>query len=144
VGYEGYLKPLGTPDHQIIQFLLWCTYWMMHPLYGDAVIKGYTIYVHGGPVLTFAIGCNGLELMVLYLGFLVCYPTNLRRVLFYSVLGVVCINVLNILRCVGLAIWYIHDLPYWDFMHHYVFKLVIYGVNFFLWVLYTKTDEVKR
>jgi exosortase/archaeosortase family protein len=141
--YEGYLKPIGTPDHQLIQFLLACTYKIMLPLYPDALIKGYTIYVHQQPVLTFAIGCNGLELMVLYLGFLFCYSTSVRRVLYYSVVGLVLINVLNILRCVGLAIWYIHHLPYWDFMHHYVFKLVIYAVNFLLWVSYTKKNEAK-
>lgn len=141
--YEGYLKPIGTPDHQLIQFLLKCTFLVMQLLYSDAFIRGYTIFVHNEPVLTFAIGCNGLELMVLYLGFLFCYPTNWKRVLCFSLLGIVLINVLNILRCAGLAIWYIHHLPYWDFMHHYVFKLVIYAVNFILWVRYTKNNEAK-
>ena len=141
VVYEGYLKPLGTPDHQLIQFLLKATYFILLPIYNDIVIQGYSIYLHHEPVLTFAIGCNGLELMILYIGFLICYPTSIKRALYFSFLGIILINVLNILRCAGLAIWYIHHLPYWDFMHHYVFKLVIYAVNFILWVLYSKDHE---
>lgn len=144
IAYEGYLKPNGTLDHGLTKILVEATFFIMKPLYSSISILDYTIFIDKKPVITFATGCNGLELLVLYISFLLCYPTNWKRVVFYTILGLIVINVMNVLRCAGLAVWYYQKLPYWDFMHHYLFKMVIYAVNFYLWVSYTKLSVVKK
>ena len=46
----------------------------------------------------------------------------------------------------GRDVLYLHDVDLADVAHHYVFKLIIYGVVFYGWMLYTRTvtpDEAK-
>jgi len=142
--YELVLRPSGSPDHELTRFLLKCTYHVLTLFYTGLSIDGYSLYINKEPIITFTTGCNGLELLVLYLSFLICYPSPFRRWFSFAVAGIIIINVLNIARCAALASWFYHRLPLWDFMHHYIFKIVIYGVNFYLWVLYCRANAKKK
>ena len=94
-------------------------------------------------VLTIANACNGLELFVLYIGFLLCMPAPLSRFWVFLFGGVVCIHFLNVLRCAGLA-WVSSYKPgMLNFAHHYLFKIILYGIIFILWLLYTKQTSFR-
>ena len=82
--------------------------------------------------------CNGLELHILYIGFLLCFPSSLKKIILFSSVGFLSIFILNILRCTGIAYLNLEHIKWVNFAHHYVFKLIIYGLIFFLWVVYTK------
>ena len=87
----------------------------------------------GRKVITIANACNGLELFILYAGFLLCFPATLSRKLAYLIIGLPAIHVANILRCAALCyigIWRPHLI---DIAHHYVFKIVVYGLILLLW-----------
>ena len=85
--------------------------------------------------------CNGLELIVLYLGFIICLPSSAKRMLIYSIVGIVVIYILNIIRAALLAVMYAESHSMTDFAHHYVFKIAIYAVVFYGWVLYMKKPK---
>lgn len=142
--YELVLKPLGIPDHQLTELILWSTYYVLHPFYDTLAVIGYTLYIGKEPIITFTTGCNGLELMVLYAGFLICYPTNFKRFISFFLGGYLLIILMNIARCAALTVLYYNAFPLSDFMHHYLFKLIIYAVNFYLWVLYCRTNAVPK
>lgn len=95
------------------------------------------IYKNGNKLLLIADGCNGLELFVLYIGFIIAMPAMLQRKLAYAILGIVIIHGVNLLRCVGLSILIEHLQPYFDIAHHYIFKMVIYGIIFILWIQFS-------
>ena len=99
------------------------------------------IYKNGEKTLTVADPCNGLELMVLYLGFLVCFPAPLNRKLLFGVTGCVLICLINILRCSALVGIFVHYRAYLDFSHHFVFTFLVYLVIFMLWYAFTKKLE---
>lgn len=90
-------------------------------------------------------GCNGLELYILYLGFLVAIPSSVKRKLFYGVFGALVIYLVNMFRCVGLAYMAIYWRDQFDFAHHYLFKVIVYGTIFLLWMGFAektfKSDE---
>lgn len=132
------LEPTNFPDKQLIDLIVECTAKLLHLFYSDIAIHGDTIFVNGRNTLTVAVACNGLELMVVYLGFLLCMPTNWKRQLAYGVGGVAFILTLNIIRCTVLGIMFYNDYFMADFAHHYLFKLAIYGVAFWLWIRYSK------
>ena len=100
------------------------------------------IYHNDRKVLYVEDGCNGLELMVLYIGFIVCMPSNIWRKVLFIGAGVVILHMANILR--SMALIYIHEYheAYFDFAHTYVFKLVLYAVTFILWVLYARKIQI--
>lgn len=96
------------------------------------------LYVNNYRAIGIADGCNGLELFVLYLGFIACFATNFRRQIRFGLAGICTIFLLNGFRCLGLAYLFVHHYSYADFAHHYVFKSVIYLVILALWILYSK------
>jgi exosortase family protein XrtF len=89
-------------------------------------------------VLFIADGCNGLELMVLYMGFIICFSSSLLKKLIFMIFGLIVIYCANILRCAGLAFLKVKYNDYFDFSHHYTFKITLYGIIFLMWMLYTK------
>jgi len=96
------------------------------------------IYHNGYKVLNIANVCNGLELLILYMGFIVCMPSNIKRKIIYIVLGVIVLDFINILRCVGLIYLYEYFQAYFDFAHHYLFKAIIYLSTFLLWMRFSR------
>ncbi|MCU0321692.1 MAG: exosortase/archaeosortase family protein [Chitinophagaceae bacterium] len=102
------------------------------------------ILLNNNKVLGIADPCNALELFILYIGFLFCLYTTLKRFVAFAILGIAAIFVINILRCCGMVWFGLHKQDWFDFAHHYLFTLIVYAAIFGLWVLYSKknTHEV--
>jgi exosortase family protein XrtF len=106
---------------------------------GQIQIAQVSKIIHNGhKVLHIADGCNGLELMVLYSGFILSFPSSQKRKICYIFLGIIIIDICNILRCslLGFIKEYYH--PYFYLSHHFVFKAVVYAVIVILWVYFTR------
>jgi exosortase/archaeosortase family protein len=107
----------------------------------DGIVhRSTSVDIHRGGMQTLRVAdaCNGLELMVLYVGFFFCFPGPLRRKLFFAVGGCLLITVVNILRCAILVEIFINYRVYLDFSHHFAFTFVIYALIFVLWFFFTK------
>ncbi|MCG9899106.1 MAG: archaeosortase/exosortase family protein [Hydrotalea sp.] len=83
-------------------------------------------------------GCNGLNLFMLFLGFILAYPSSIRLKLGFGFLGLIFIFAINILRCTGLGMVQIHYPHFTIYAHHYIFNLLTYAVVFFLWIKFSK------
>ncbi len=99
---------------------------------------GTNIVRYGKKVIGIADPCNGLELFVLYVGFLFCIPSTLKRMGFFVLAGLLVIYILNISRCSLIACLNMSRSIYGDFAHHYLFKLVVYAGIFGGWMLYLR------
>ena len=108
------------------------------------VIESSEIYHNGSLVLYIADACNGLELMVLYIGFIVCMPSKFWRKTLYIILGILFIDIINILRCAGLIYLREYFHAYFDFAHHYLFKAIVYAATFIMWMVYSRKISLKN
>jgi exosortase family protein XrtF len=81
-------------------------------------------------------GCSGLELFVLFLGFIMLMPGRLKDKMWFIPLGLLAILVLNIIRIILLSVIYYHWPQHLDFNHKYTFVIIVYGAIFGLWVLW--------
>lgn len=95
-------------------------------------------------VLSIADVCNGLEVMVLYAGLILCLPASTKRKLLFILPGVVCIEVLNVVRCTALAEIYLTHPEYLDFSHHYLFTFLVYAFIFWLWFLFPRNLDLSK
>lgn len=95
-------------------------------------------------LLNIADACNGLEVLALYAGLILCLPASPKRKLAYILVGMVGIEVLNVIRCAGLVLVYLHDPEYLNFSHHYLFTLVVYAFIFWLWYLYSRNPNIAK
>ncbi len=107
-------------------------------------IKSSVIYHNNYKVLNIAHACNGLELLVLYIGFIVCMPSKIVRKILYIILGVILLDFINILRCVGLIYLQEYFHAYFQFAHHYLFKIIVYTATFLIWVFYSRKINFKN
>ena len=101
--------------------------------------KVMAVRFHDERVLSVADVCNGLELMVLYAGFIICLPAGISRKAAFITGGILLIFLVNVLRCAALVLVYLHYPKYVEFFHHYVFTFLVYGFIFWLWFLFSSS-----
>lgn len=107
-------------------------------------IEHLFILKDGQPTISIADNCNGLELMVLYAAFIICMPGKAGRKWFFMLLGIPILHVANLARCMGLVGMHLQWPGMFDFAHHYLFKIMVYGISFGLWALYLKPITAKH
>jgi len=101
-----------------------------------------SIFYKNEKALSVADVCNALELLVLYAGFIICFPAGIKRKISFTIGGILLICLVNILRCAGLAWIFIYYPDYGDFSHHYVFTFIVYVCIFLLWFWFSKKPSV--
>jgi len=106
------------------------------------------IYSGNIRVLSVADACNGLELLVLYGGLIICLPSRVFRKMLFVGAGFLLIEMVNVIRCAGLVLLFQHRPEFVDFSHHYLFSLMVYGLIFWLWWLFSRdpafTQKLKQ
>jgi exosortase/archaeosortase family protein len=146
--YHLLLFPINIPDQQLTSLTASSTAYLLTSVVNTQDVSTRkeekegniisVLYSKNERLIGIANSCNGLELIVLYIGFLFCLPSNSQRQLIFLTVGVIGIIGLNILRCVGLTLLYMNHYPIADFAHKYLFKMVVYAAIFYGWVLYSK------
>lgn len=136
--YTFILLPYGIPNDWLTKFTEDSVATVLSLVYDNVTQYNHAIYANNVETVIIAPECNGLEVFILYIGLMLCIPTNWKRLLAFSAMGIVSIFILNVLRSAALATMYYHHNYFVNFAHHYAFKLVIYGVVFLYWVWYTK------
>lgn len=79
-------------------------------------------------------GCNGINVMIIFAGFVFAYDGSRRSMLWFLPLGLLLIHLSNLLRLVLLFIVSIDFPNYLYFTHKYLFTAAIYFVTFLLWI----------
>lgn len=149
VSYELLIKPSGTFDHLITENI---TYFICRLLDLTGYPTHYTIagkpgetYIflipHTKPLIRVGASCNGLELLVLFAIFIVCYPGKWKQKAWFIPVGLLFIHVLNIIRNYILTLMEIHKSPYFEFFHRYVFIFMVYGMIFLLWMWWADRQQ---
>jgi exosortase/archaeosortase family protein len=139
--YVLWLQPINIPDSQLTALIVSGSTKLLSLFYPAAYYIYHTIFTSAGKGVRVEDHCNGLEVMVLYAGFIIAMPTikkNIWRKVAYLVGGVVVIFLLNIIRCASLT-WIIYNhKDLFVISHKYVFSLVVYGAMAGMWVIYCK------
>lgn len=102
------------------------------------------IYHNNYKVLHIANACNGLELIVLYIGFIVCMPSSFVRKIKYIILGIIALDLINVIRIVGLIYLREYFEAYFNFAHHFLFKAVIYLSTFIMWRFFSRKIDFNK
>lgn len=108
----------------------------------DVIIR--TIGIDGSTGVWVGDPCSGLEIMVIFIIFMLAIPGPWKSKLWFIPAGLVLIHLINAIRVTVLAWLVSKDYSYLDFNHDYTFKVVIYTLIFFLWVLWVKKFALKK
>lgn len=81
-------------------------------------------------------GCNAISVMILFISFVVAFTGRFKSTVWFILMGLILIHVLNITRIALLSVALFKFPQYEHFLHGVLFPLIIYGVVFLLWVIW--------
>ena len=99
---------------------------------------GKIVWIEGHQGVLLDRGCLGRNTLGLFLGFILAYPSGMRRKWGIMIIGTVVFIMLNILRISGLAITQYCCPRYLDINHHLIFKYVVYTAILIMWYLWLR------
>ena len=96
------------------------------------------IYITGfeNENVAFYEGCNGLNIMILFVAFVFAFGNRYKRMLWFIPVGLVSIHLFNLIRLSILAILATWSSSIFHFVHKFAFTGVIYAFVLFLWYLW--------
>lgn len=83
-------------------------------------------------------GCNGVNVIILFISFIVAFSGPLKDSIIYIIGGILVIHVFNVLRISLLFVVAEKYYSYLYFTHKYLFTGFIYAVVFALWFLWVR------
>jgi exosortase family protein XrtF len=99
-------------------------------------LKSIYIFKNDNPILSVYEGCNGLNVMVIFVAFLFAYGNLSKRMLWFIPLGIMVIHLFNLLRIILLFHVTISMPDFLYFSHKYLFTAFIYIAVFGMWALW--------
>ena len=92
------------------------------------------LYIEGQTGVLIGSGCSGLELFLIFAGFIFIFRGTLKHKFWFIPMGLILILALNILRISALALISYYSPEHLDFNHKYTFVVIVYGAIFLLWL----------
>ena len=81
-------------------------------------------------------GCNALNVIILFISFVIAFSGKILNTVLFIVAGSIIIHILNIIRIALLMVAF-YNFPEANFiLHDILFPLVIYGAVFILWIIW--------
>lgn len=151
--YILFLIPSEMPDAWVVKKIGSSTAQMLNVFYGEDtfeakhtrrlktygndqvwVTHSYVYKLGKRAVIGIYQACDGVELMVLTAGFILCFNGPVVLKFNYIIVGILGLFFLNVLRCSLLAMVSLEFPQHFQFAHKYLFNLFVYGFTFLLWV----------
>jgi exosortase family protein XrtF len=127
------------------------TQWVTRQTSTTLTLMGWTTYSWNNPenpttaivhnskaIVAVYEGCNGVNIMLIFIAFLIAFGPVNKRMLWFAMLGILVIHVSNIARIALLFIVSLELPTYLYFSHKYLFTAFIYAIIFVLWMVWVK------
>lgn len=98
------------------------------------------LYLTGGNNRGIWIGdaCNGFKLFSIFSIFIIAFPGNWKKKLWYIPMGLIIIHLANVIRVMSLVLINNYYPRFLDFNHLYTFTIFVYSIIFLLWYIWAK------
>ena len=136
--YELYLAENTPIDTILIEWVGKTSTELLNLLGFDASyqVLAHTVYLGSLSCVSVGAPCNGLALFALFASFILATPVSIKPKLIFIPLGIIVIFLLNVIRISALTL----NVKYYpesvDFNHHYLFTFIVYGVTFWIWIIW--------
>ena len=99
-------------------------------------INSISMRDQGEGVINVFEGCNGINVMIVFVAFLVAYGGSTKRMFWFLPLGLMIIHIFNVLRIILLFVAAQQNTHYFYYIHKYFFTAALYVVVVALWILW--------
>ncbi|MBL7835064.1 MAG: exosortase family protein XrtF [Cyclobacteriaceae bacterium] len=97
-----------------------------------------TIYYQGKAIVAVYEGCNGINVMIIFVTFLVAFGPRQKALIWFIPFGLTIIHVVNLLRIGLLFLVALYRPSYLYFSHKYFLTAILYGVVLILWLVWVR------
>ncbi len=140
--YDYYILPDGRLDAFLSLSGVSLAGGILNILGWDIYSEARVLAVTGSNGVEIQNGCNGLELIGLYMGFIIAYPggTIKKRIVFLAG-GTGLLIIANVFRIMifALSIYYIPN--WWEQVHTYSSYFIFYPIVLTLWYIWTTLSD---
>lgn len=136
VVYDLWLLPNGQLDRWLSHNVAWMTDAFLSFVGIGVVSQGRYVLMEGIPGIVVADGCNGLTTVGLFIGFVVAYPGQWKRRLWFIPLGILAIYATNVFRVVAMLLAQMYWPAAFEPLHGFGLTAIFYVVVFALWVVW--------
>ena len=99
----------------------------------------------GRSVLAIYEGCNGINIMIIFVAFLFAFGPVSRTMIWFVPTGLIILHAMNLVRIVLLFYVSLYMPRFMYFTHKYFFTAILYVVVFVLWIWWVRRDaKVQR
>jgi exosortase family protein XrtF len=134
--YDLWILPDGRVDLWLSEHIVSLGGSMLAGLGFDVYAQGRIIGLAGTNMLEIIDGCNGIEVIGLFAGFVLAYPgRSLNRLIFIPA-GILVLYLTNVVRILVLAITQLHAPGIFTITHDYSTTAIFYVVVFLMWVVW--------
>ena len=143
VAYEQVLKPSTTLDEVVIEHMVRSTEVVFEAVgwpvgtYPQPATHRDRVGVAGHAGVQIGAPCDGVALFALFAIFILAFPGPISRKAWFIPAGIALLHLANIGRVVILTRIQATSPEWLEFNHDYTFTVLIYGLVFALWYLWT-------
>lgn len=114
--------------------------WIFEGLSGiRTTVKYDSMYLGNQAILAIWPKCLAIKLICSFAILIIAFPSaSWKHKLWYIPAGILVIHFMNILRMVGLSFVLIYYPDYVDFVHNFIFNMILYIFVFLLWYIWLK------
>ena len=139
--YIEFYSPQADPTTlSVAKQVSWCVSWFDDSV-GFAEMKGsrnILLSNQNRPVIKVFEGCNGINVMIVFVSFIIAFRGTLYQTVWFTLMGFLVIHVMNLGRVSLLYAVELHFPQYLYFVHKFLFTGLIYAVVFFMWFQWAK------
>jgi len=139
--YELWLLPDGRLDYWVSLRVIDGAVFIAELFGFEVWIQDRVVGIYGNLGIQMVDGCTGISAIGLFLGFVWAYPGKNWTRLYFSLMGIVIIYVVNIMRIAALLLIQEWAPQFFDFTHNYSTTTIFYLVIFFLWILWVRIAD---
>lgn len=134
--YDLWMLPDGRVDLWLSEHIVRVSGGILSVLGFDVFASGRIIGLVGTNMLEIIDGCNGIEVIGLFIGFVVAYPGIMQNRVVFIPIGIFVLYLTNVLRIVVLSIVQLHAPSIFTVTHDYSTTAIFYLVVFGMWVVW--------
>lgn len=98
--------------------------------------KSISMRQDGDGVINVFEGCNGVNVMIVFVAFMVAFGGSVKQMIWFVPLGLVIIHLFNLLRIILLYVAAQQNSQYFYYIHKYFFTAALYLVVIALWIIW--------
>jgi exosortase family protein XrtF len=140
--YGFYVESFGEKPDPVTSLISHQTSWILNKTGYNTRTEDHSsspkviIEENGLGVLNVFEGCNGVNVMIVFIAFLIAYGGRIVSLIVFLISGVILIHLFNLLRVCYLFYLAYNNSQTFYFYHKYFFTATLYAVVFGLWAIW--------